>query len=187
MKKMRKKRGGSANAFAPVQEAVAFAARAHQGQRRKDGVTPYVSHAFRVCLVVRDLFGVADRRVLAAAVLHDTVEDTTTDHDDLAERFGPEVADWVAALSKDKRLPHAEREAAYCRVLTQSPWPVQVCKLGDVYDNLSDAAGLPGSGRERVLANARRYLAALKEGLKPEAAAAWETVAALLREMEAAR
>src|SRR5229473_1601342 len=87
-------------------EAVAFAARAHHGQFRKDRATPYVSHTFRVCLIARDLFGVDDPRVLAAAVLHDTVEDTTTDHDDLSERFGPEVAAWVASLSKDKRLPH---------------------------------------------------------------------------------
>jgi guanosine-3',5'-bis(diphosphate) 3'-pyrophosphohydrolase len=166
-----------------IQEAVAFSARAHDGQRRKDGATPYASHAFRVCLVVRDLFGVSDRRVLAAAVLHDTVEDTTTDRDDLEERFCKEIAGWVAALSKDKRLPWAEREAAYCRALAAAPWQVQVCKLADVYDNLSDAAGLPESGRARVLDNARRYLAALKEDLKPEAAAAWQTVAAWLREV----
>jgi guanosine-3',5'-bis(diphosphate) 3'-pyrophosphohydrolase len=175
------------NPLADLQEAVAFAARAHQGQRRKDGATPYVSHVFRVCLVVRDLFDVADRRVLAAAVLHDTIEDTTADHDDLAERFGPDVADWVAALSKDKRLPHAEREAAYCRVLAAAPWQVQVCKLADVYDNLSDAGNQPAAGRAKVLENARRYLEALKEDLKPEAAAAWQTVETWWREVQAVR
>src|SRR5713226_1440591 len=86
-------------------EAISFAARAHQGQLRKDNRTPYASHAFRVCLIVREIFGVTDPEVLTAAVLHDTVEDTTTDHDDLAKQFGRQVADWVAALSKDKRLP----------------------------------------------------------------------------------
>src|SRR5438105_11110404 len=96
-------------------EAIAFAARAHQGQLRKDGQTPYVSHVFRVCLVLREVFGVADLRVLTAAVLHDTLEDTTTDFDDLAEQFGADVAAWVAALSKDKREPHDVREEAYCR------------------------------------------------------------------------
>jgi guanosine-3',5'-bis(diphosphate) 3'-pyrophosphohydrolase len=175
------------NPLADLQEAVAFAARAHQGQRRKDGATPYASHVFRVCLIVRDLFGVADRRVLAAAVLHDTIEDTTTDHDDLAERFGPDVADWVAALSKDKRLPHAEREAAYCRALAGAPWQVQVCKLADVYDNLSDAGNQPEAGRARALENARRYLEALEEALKPEAAAAWRTVETWWREVSAVR
>src|SRR5437660_12911865 len=89
--------------------AVAFAARAHRGQLRKDGRTPYVSHVFRACLTTRHVFGVDDPAVLTAAVLHDAVEDTTTDFDDLAEEFGPEVAGWVALLSKDKRLPEPRR------------------------------------------------------------------------------
>src|SRR6266702_142461 len=103
--------------FRHVLAAAAFAARAHQGQLRKDKQTPYVSHVFRVCLILRDLFGFDDPRILCAAMLHDTIEDTTTDFDDLAERFSPEVAEWVALLTKDKRLPEAEREAAYLRGL----------------------------------------------------------------------
>ena len=51
-----------------VLDAVAFAARAHHGQLRKDGKTPYASHPFRVCLIVRDIFGVDDPRVLADLV-----------------------------------------------------------------------------------------------------------------------
>ena len=86
-------------------DAAAFAARCHQGHFRKDGVTPYISHPFRVCLIVRDLFGVDDPNVLMAALLHDTIEDTTTDFDDVAEEFGPDVAAWTGALSKDSRLP----------------------------------------------------------------------------------
>ena len=45
-------------------EAASFAAKAHHGQTRKDKTTPYVSHVFRVCLVVRDLFGFDDPRML---------------------------------------------------------------------------------------------------------------------------
>src|SRR5947199_8574177 len=93
--------------------AVAFAARAHRPQLRKDGQTPYVSHVFRVCLIVRHVFGIDDPRVLTAAVLHDTIEDTTTDYDDLCERFGGDVAAWVAALSKDTRQKEDEREREY--------------------------------------------------------------------------
>src|SRR5437899_8822182 len=94
-------------------EAITFATRAHQGQLRKDGRTPYASHVFRVCLIVRQVFGIDDVSVLMAAVLHDTVEDTTTDYDELKEEFGAEVAGWVADLSKDKRLPDDQREKAY--------------------------------------------------------------------------
>ena len=64
-------------------QAAAFAARAHRNQWRKDGQTPYVSHVFRVCLTVRQLFGVDDDDVLTAALLHDTIEDTDTDFDDI--------------------------------------------------------------------------------------------------------
>src|SRR5262249_49786728 len=99
--------------IAPLLEAIAFAARAHKPQLRKDGQTSYGSHVFRVCLVVRHVFGVSDPRVLTAAVLHDTIEDTTTDFDDLTDRFGPDIASWVAALSKDKRQQEEEREKAY--------------------------------------------------------------------------
>src|SRR5438445_8221087 len=91
--------------YRPLLEAVSFAARAHQGQLRKDGRTPYVAHVFRVCLVLRHVFGIDDPRALMAAALHDTVEDTATDFDDLKEKYGADVATWVSALSKDKRLP----------------------------------------------------------------------------------
>src|SRR5713226_7417151 len=110
--------GNSMDANRLLLEAIAFAARAHQGQLRKDQRTPYASHVFRVCLIVRQIFGVEDASVLTAAVLHDTVEDTTTDFDDLEKEFGSEVAGWVAALSKDKRLPDAEREKAYVTQLS---------------------------------------------------------------------
>src|SRR5216683_2966745 len=122
------------SAVAPLLDAVAFAARAHRAQIRKDGQTPYVSHVFRVCLIVRQLFEIADSDVLIAAVLHDTIEDTTTDYDDLAERFGATVAGWVATLSKDKRLVEERREEAYVDGLRPAPWQVKVCKLADIYD-----------------------------------------------------
>src|SRR3954467_9177362 len=104
---------GLADEFRSLLEAAGFAARAHRHQFRKDGLTPYAAHPFRVCLIVRHGFGIGDPEFLAAALLHDTIEDTTTDFDDLEERFGARVAGWVAALSKDTRLPDAEREAAY--------------------------------------------------------------------------
>src|SRR5262249_44303552 len=107
------------SAVAYLLDAIAFAARAHRPQLRKDGQTPYVSHVFRVCLVVRHVFGIDDTRVLTAAVLHDTIEDTTTDYDDLREQFGDEVASWVAALSKDKRRHEDMREQAYTAELAR--------------------------------------------------------------------
>src|SRR5256885_16506317 len=90
-------------------EAISFAARKHQGQLRKDDRTPYFAHPVRVMMIVRDRWGITDPEVLAAAGLHDTIEDTTTDYDDGTKRFGPRVAHPVPLLPKDNRLP---RESA---------------------------------------------------------------------------
>ena len=148
-----------------VFEAAAFAARAHRHQLRKDGQTPYVSHTFQVCLVVRHVFGFDDPKMLAAALLHDTIEDTATDCDDIIERFGPDVARWVAALTKDMRLPNDEREAAYCRTLASADWQVKVCKLADIYDNLGDCRHFPPAGRRKTAQKPRMYLDAIRPNL----------------------
>ncbi|MDB5308658.1 MAG: rsh [Gemmataceae bacterium] len=148
-----------------VFEAAGFAARAHRHQLRKDRETPYVSHVFRVCLVVRQVFGFDDPRMLAAALLHDTIEDTATDCDDIIERFGPDVARWVAALTKDMRLPHDEREEAYSRTLAAADWQVKACKLADIYDNLGDCRHFAPAERRRTAAKSRFYLDAIRENL----------------------
>src|SRR5579864_4346381 len=172
--------------YRPLLDAVAFAARAHQGQIRKDGKTPYASHVFRACLVLRHVFGIDDQRALTAAVLHDTVEDTTTDFDDLQERYGTEVAGWVALLSKDKRLPDDQREAAYAAGLSTAPWQVKVCKLADVFDNLMDSSTHAGDS-SRVFKRAHFYLDALNKNLPAEAKRPWQIVADLLAELEQQR
>ena len=167
-----------------VFEAAAFAARAHRHQVRKDRDTPYVSHVFRVCLVVRHVFGVADPRVLAAALLHDTIEDTPTDCDDLIEWFGPDVAGWVAALTKDMRLPHDEREEAYVRTLAAADWPVKVCKLADVYDNLGDCRHFTPPGRRKTAAKSRLYLDAIRRNLPDQAREALRLTEQRLADLE---
>lgn len=123
----------------PWQRAVAFAARKHAGQLRNDGQTPYASHPVRVALIVRHVFDIAEETALIAALLHDTIEDTTTDHDELTHHFGKAVADVVAAVSKDGRLPHDEREATYDKQIAAASWQAKLVKLADVYDNFSDA------------------------------------------------
>jgi guanosine-3',5'-bis(diphosphate) 3'-pyrophosphohydrolase len=120
------------------QHAAAFAARAHEHQHRKDGVTPYVSHCVRVALTLRHVFDCDDEVALTAAILHDTIEDTGADYDEIHEAFGPAVADCVAALTKNMTLPESEREPDYDRRLGQADWRARLVKLADVYDNLSD-------------------------------------------------
>ncbi len=164
-------------------EAASFAARAHRHQLRKDKETPYAAHTFRVCLIARQVFGIADPKVLAAALLHDTIEDTPTDYDDLAERFGPDVARWAAGLTKDMRLPDDEREQAYRDHLAHAEWQVLVCKLADIYDNLTDSRHLTAEKRERTLGRSRSYLEAMKPAIPPELKAAFELTEAKVREV----
>jgi guanosine-3',5'-bis(diphosphate) 3'-pyrophosphohydrolase len=172
-------------AVRPLLDAVAFAARAHHGQLRKDGQTPYASHPYRVCFVLRHVFGVTDERVLTAALLHDTVEDTQTDADDLIGHYGADVAGWVAALTKDKRLPEDERERRYAAALAAGGWPVHVCKLADVFDNLLDSGHFPPEKRRKTFARSRFYLDALGPHVTDDSREAYGIVAGLLEELSA--
>ncbi len=142
-----------------IEAALEFATRKHLGQWRADRVTPYVEHPKAVLAIVRDEFGVTDPEVHAAALLHDTIEDTTTDYDDLAERFGRRVASWVAVLTKDKRLPEARREREYFEGLKRGPLQAKICKVADSLHNLRDA---DERKRPKAEIKARKLLAIFK-------------------------
>lgn len=145
------------------QKAASLAARFHVNQARKDGRTPYVAHPFRVAIVVSNVFNVHDSVILSGALLHDVIEDTPADYDDVFYACGAEVADIVAAMTKDMRLPDAEREPAYDRQLADGDWRVKLVKLADVYDNLCDST--PGGQRQRCIDKARRAIhIALEDG-----------------------
>lgn len=166
-----------------VLEAISFAARAHRHQLRKDKETPYVAHVMRVMFICRDLFGVSDPGILAAAVLHDTIEDTTTDFDELNERFGHDVAAWVAALTKDGRLIDAERERVYCTALVAGGTPVLFCKLADMFDNLTDSHHLKPEAKAKTLNRIRMYLDELKPAVTNKTDQAYQIVEAKWREL----
>jgi guanosine-3',5'-bis(diphosphate) 3'-pyrophosphohydrolase len=158
--------------------AISFAARAHDGHFRKDGKTPYLAHPLRVMTIASRLFGVLDVETLMAAVLHDTIEDTRTDHDDLSELFGPRVADYVAALSKDKRLAEPQREQAYHDSLAAAPIAVQLCKLADVYDNLLDSAGMNANDRRKKIDKAQEAV----DRFTPTLTAEWDHALKFVRQ-----
>jgi guanosine-3',5'-bis(diphosphate) 3'-pyrophosphohydrolase len=138
------------------QRAVSFAAARHEGQFRKDGRTPYIAHPVRVAMTVRHVFGVDDGAALATSLLHDLIEDTTTDYDDLVEEFGSVVAESVAALTKDSRLAEPQRELAYDEQLAQAGWRARLVKLADVYDNFCDSAN--EAQRAKAAGKARRAI-----------------------------
>lgn len=159
-----------------------MAARLHQGQFRKDRRTPYAAHPFRVAMVVRHIFGVDDEQTIAAALLHDVIEDTPADRDDIIHGCGPEVARITSSLSKDVRLPESEREDLYHQQLAESDWRVQIIKLADVYDNLCDAER--GSQQSKSAARARRVLDIVSRD--PHLTDAIEIVKRLIADLDAA-
>jgi guanosine-3',5'-bis(diphosphate) 3'-pyrophosphohydrolase len=92
--------------------AAAFAARKHRLQKRKDAdASPYINHPIEVAAILASEGDVTDPVTLVAAVLHDTLEDTTTTPEELAVAFSPTIRDLVQELTDDKRLPKPERKA----------------------------------------------------------------------------
>jgi guanosine-3',5'-bis(diphosphate) 3'-pyrophosphohydrolase len=158
------------------QKAAAYASRAHEHHFRKDRQTPYFSHPVRVAMTVACVFGVTDPAILAAALLHDTIEDSRTDYDDVLKHFGKPIADIVTALSKDKRIIESKREAAYDAQLAAAPWQAKLIKLADVYDNFHDCT--TGRWRESQAQKMRR--AVKIAGSDPRLAKAVREVKALI-------
>lgn len=148
--------------------ASAMAARKHRNQLRKDAKTPYFSHLARVAQNITAVFGCTDPVVIAAAYLHDTIEDTTTDYEDIADDFGPVVADCVAALTKNMAMPEPAREDEYHDRLRRGPWQARLVKLGDVLDNMSDLDSYPPADRpshaRKTIERARQAVALLNPG-----------------------
>ncbi len=85
--------------------AVAFAAEAHVGQLRKGTKIPYIVHPMEAAAICATM--TEDEEALAAAALHDTLEDTSTTKEDLEKRFGPRVTELVLLQSEDKRKDQA--------------------------------------------------------------------------------
>ncbi len=88
--------------FAQIRAAYEFAVQAHEGQKRKDG-SPYVTHPLAVARIVADELHL-DSESIMAALLHDTIEDTSATHEDISHLFSPTVADLVEGVSKLTRV-----------------------------------------------------------------------------------
>ena len=88
-------------------KAFQFANDAHKEQKRKDG-SPYITHPLAVAQIVADLK--LDVESLAAALLHDCIEDTDVTHDDLAREFSPTIADLVEGVTKLTRINYVSME-----------------------------------------------------------------------------
>jgi (p)ppGpp synthase/HD superfamily hydrolase len=124
-----------------LHKAAAFAAKKHAGQLRKYTHDPYIVHPTAVALAVAAAGG--DEAQIAAAFLHDTLEDTDTTHAELVTEFGQDVADLVLELTDvftHEAFPHLNRAARKMletdRIATISD-RAKAVKKADIADNTS--------------------------------------------------
>lgn len=138
------------NAVKLLLEALDFAAQKHRRQRRKDAdATPYINHPIAAAaLLARS--GVTAPVPLAAALLHDTVEDTNTTVDELRNRFGAEIAAAVAEVTDDRTLPRATRKRLQVDHAPALSAPARLVKLADKICNVADLAEHPPAAWPRT-------------------------------------
>ena len=84
-----------------VSEAIAFAVKAHDGMRRKKSEVPYILHPMEAAVIVGTMTD--DQNLIAAAALHDVVEDAGITIEEIEKKFGARVRELVASETEDKR------------------------------------------------------------------------------------
>jgi (p)ppGpp synthase/HD superfamily hydrolase len=149
-------------------DAENFARKRHKHQIRKNKIlTPYSDHLEKVVEILKNL-GITDENILAAGWLHDTIEDTDTDYDDILELSDKETADIVATLSKDTRMVRDKREIDYCKHLKEGTWQAQVVKFADMLANLEDLKNSKYSSSDMIkqAQNKVEYFDSIKVGLE---------------------
>jgi guanosine-3',5'-bis(diphosphate) 3'-pyrophosphohydrolase len=124
--------------------AVDFAAAKHRNQRRKDEeASPYINHPIALTRVLKVEAGVSDLDVLSAALLHDTIEDTETTHEELAREFGARIAGIVAEVSDDTTLPKEQRKRLQVEHAPSLSREAKLVKLADKICNVRDMVDAP--------------------------------------------
>lgn len=167
-------------------DAIAFAARKHRKQRRRDAdKTPFINHPIAVAQTLAHFGKVDDTTILLAAILHDVLEDTTATPADLVEHFGYDVCTLVKEVTDDKNLSSQERkERLIERVQAASLAAKQIviadkiCNLSDV--GLSDPPDWPTERKVKYLLWADRVVDACR-GCNPAMEARFDKVFAQRR------
>lgn len=144
---------GSASIAARLLAAAHFAADRHRDQRRKGARnTPYINHPLEVADRIVRVGGVDDVDVLAAAILHDTIEDTETTADEIERAFGPVVTALVLEVTDDRSLTSMERKRLEIEHASTLSPDAKLIKLSDKISNVADMETNPPShwSRQRM-------------------------------------
>jgi guanosine-3',5'-bis(diphosphate) 3'-pyrophosphohydrolase len=129
--------GTELKAIRKVLEAACFAAQKHVNQKRKGAAgEPYINHPLEVAQLVSSALSEPDADLVAAALLHDTVEDTDVTEEELIRRFGADVAALVAEVTDDKSVEKQERKRLQIEHAPKKSVRAQTIKLADKISNL---------------------------------------------------
>jgi guanosine-3',5'-bis(diphosphate) 3'-pyrophosphohydrolase len=130
--------------FGIVVQALSYASRMHRDQRRKGSDhSPYINHLIDVIDMLWRVGEVRDPVLLAAAALHDTVEDTGARPEEIESLFGRAVRDLVMEVTDDKALPKAERKRLQVEHAPHLSRPARLLKLADKICNVRDILSQP--------------------------------------------
>jgi guanosine-3',5'-bis(diphosphate) 3'-pyrophosphohydrolase len=136
-----------ARGIALILKAAEFAARKHRDQRRKDpSASPYINHPIALAEILSGDGRVKSADVLAAALLHDTLEDTETTASELRAAFGAKITHIVEEVSDDKRLPKQKRKELQVLHAAHISKGAKLVKLADKIANLADIISSPPAG-----------------------------------------
>lgn len=127
-------------------KSIHFAAEKHRTQRRKDvAQTPYINHPIAVAETLR-LHKIVDKNILIAAILHDTIEDTDTSPEEIADAFGKRVQKLVLEVTDDKSLPKLKRKEQQIEHAPNLSEGARLIKLADKICNVRDMVQSPPAG-----------------------------------------
>jgi guanosine-3',5'-bis(diphosphate) 3'-pyrophosphohydrolase len=127
-----------------VLTALSFAAHKHKDQRRKDAkASPYINHPIALAEVLWIEGGVRDTTMIAAALLHDSVEDTETTLEELRGQFGDAVSSVVEEVTDMKFLRKDSRKRIQVARAAQASKRARLVKLADKICNLRDILASP--------------------------------------------
>jgi (p)ppGpp synthase/HD superfamily hydrolase len=134
----------SLEALREVLRAARFASVKHVSQKRKGAAAqPYLNHLIEVAELVAMAVKEPDTHLIAAALLHDTVEDTGTTKEELEREFGEDIADLVAEVTDDKSLPKVERKRLQIEHAPHLSPRAQTIKIADKISNLRAILSTP--------------------------------------------
>lgn len=127
--------------------ALRFASLKHRDQRRKDEEqSPYINHLIDVASILWFEGRVRTPEILMAGILHDTLEDTNTTRDELANHFGDTITRFVEEVTDDISLSAKERKEAQVRQAAGASRGAKLIKLADKISNLRDINRKPPRG-----------------------------------------